>query len=103
MIVIANTVIIPELKSKLKMAVALITPEETSIGYRGSKTVIDTAGAITVKEQRVYDSWQNINSNYFGLRCTLTDCVNSYQIRIQSKQINIQIKRFYSSTFKMNP
>ena len=103
MIVITNTTIIPELKLKLNMVMFLITPKETSIGYRGSKTVIGTDGVITVKEQRVYDSWPKINSNYFGLRFTLTDCVSSYQIRIQSKQINIQIKRFYSSAPKINP
>ena len=55
---------------------------ENEMGYRGSKSVLVTS---TVKEQRV-------DGSYFGiiprLRCTLTGCERSYQIKIPSKQLN---------------
>jgi len=50
------------------------------MGNRGSKS-----GIMPVKEQRV-------DGSYFGstpqLRCTLTGCESSYQIKILSKQLN---------------
>jgi len=76
--------------------VYLITLKETLIGYRGSKTVIDANGAITVKEQRVNDSWQKIKSNYFCLRCTLMGGMNRYQTGILSNQYNIEEKRLFT-------
>jgi len=57
---------------------------ENEMGYRGSKSALVSS---TVKEQRV-------DGSYFGstpqLRCTLTGCESSYQIKIPSKQLKQQ-------------
>jgi Proton-conducting membrane transporter/LAGLIDADG endonuclease len=73
---------------------------ENEMGYRGSKSVLV---ASTVKEQRV-------DGSYYGsvstprLRCTLTGCERSYQIKIPSKQL--KNKRAFSTVNiqpKLNP
>jgi hypothetical protein len=53
------------------------------MGNRGSKSVLV---ASTVKEQRV-DGSCCIKSKLMLLRCTLTGCESSYQIKIPSKQL----------------
>jgi len=62
---------------------------ENEMGNRGSKSVLVSS---TVKEQRV-------DGSYFGLspqlRCTLTGCESSYQIKIPSKQLKKSKNIFY--------
>ena len=74
----------------------------TTIGNRGSKSDFRTK---SVKEQRVCGSWQekwgSNTLNYLGcrfscLRCILMGFERNYQVRILSKQRNIQIRGFYS-------
>lgn len=59
---------------------------ENKMGYRGSKSVLDTN---TVKEQRVDGSWF-INLVYtwlINLRCTLMGFERNYPIKIPSNQL----------------
>jgi hypothetical protein len=73
---------------------------ENEMGNRGSKSVLVSS---IVKEQRV-------DGSYYGsvstpkLRCTLTGCESSYQIKIPSKQL--KNKRTFSTVNfqpKLNP
>jgi hypothetical protein len=57
---------------------------ENEMGYRGSKSALVSS---TVKEQRVDGSCSGISPQ---LRCTLTGCESSYQIKIPSKQLKNQ-------------
>ena len=76
---------------------------EKEMGYRGSKS----DRKISVKEQRVDGRWYGFIRPY--LRCTLMGFERNYQIKNQSKQINII--RSYTSianhvhnlTKKLNP
>jgi hypothetical protein len=70
---------------------------ENSMGNRGSKSVLVSS---TVKEQRVDGSYLKTKTNqkqtkhfFLSLRCTLTGCESSYQIKIPSKQLKIKEKR----------
>jgi hypothetical protein len=66
---------------------------ENEMGYRGSKSILNTD---IVKEQRVDGSY--LGSLYYPkLRCTLMGGESRYQIKIPSKQINKIIYRSYSS------
>jgi hypothetical protein len=67
---------------------------ENEMGYRGSKSALVSS---TVKEQRV-------DGSYFGLspqlRCTLTGCESSYQIKIPSKQLKTKINNDFVKAAK---
>ena len=66
---------------------------ESSVGYRGSKSIVLYSITITVvKEQRV-DGNRCFNIKH--LRCTLMGFERNYQVKIPSKQVIN--KRFYSS------
>ena len=90
--------------------------KETSIDYRGSKSIVLDNKSTIVKEQRVKGSWQEnisrplIEGCFSCLRCALMGFERNYQIRILSKQINKQRKRLFSSNvvpqqvnLKLNP
>lgn len=71
---------------------------ENEIGYRGSKSVFIN----TVKEQRVDGSWCK---NLLRLRCTLMGFERNYQIKILSKQLNKNKRKFTTlvKNYKINP
>ena len=61
---------------------------ENEMGNRGSKSVFLSE---TVKEQRIEGSWfiYELKKIYMNLRFILMGCENSYQVKILSKQLNI--------------
>ena len=74
---------------------------ENEMGYRGSKSEFQSPqpNEISVKEQRVDGSWcflctvplfwkKKNAQGWKHLRCTLTGCESSYQVKIPSKQLN---------------
>ena len=75
--------------------------KETSINYRGSKSITTLQNFITknviVKEQRVYGSWQGLNPS---LRCTLMDNVSCYQISSFFNQFYSH--RFYTTVVQLS-
>ena len=74
---------------------------ESKMGYRGSKSLLETS---KVKEQRVDGSYLSRNDK---LRYTLMGFERNYQVGLHSNQINK--KRFYTSqtilpeTILLNP
>ena len=69
--------------------------KETEMGYRGSKSDLESK---TVKEQRVDGSyWIKPNQNPIRLRCTLMGFERNYQVKILSNQLN---KRTFSTLVK---
>ena len=104
------------LKQKLQSKIFCIILKETSIDYRGSKSIVIDNKSTIVKEQRVKGSWQEkisrplIEGCFSCLRCALMGFERNYQIRILSKQINKQRKILFSSNvvpqqvnLKLNP
>nr|YP_010130208.1 LAGLIDADG endonuclease [Clavaria fumosa]QPZ51110.1 LAGLIDADG endonuclease [Clavaria fumosa] len=78
---------------------------ENEMGYRGSKSTI-LYKYVGVKEQRVDGSWCiNPNLIIMHLRCTLMGFERNYQIKIPSKQLNTNTKKFSTlhSPPKLNP
>jgi len=74
---------------------------KNEMGYRGSKS-----DSFSVKEQRVDGSWfispvQN-QTKLMNLRCTLAGFERNYQIRILSKELYKNERRFYSTLDYLN-
>ena len=68
---------------------------ESEMGYRGSKSVLESN---TVKEQRVDGSYCiKAKSNLMQLRCTLMGFERNYQVKVLSKQLNN--KNFCTSAY----
>jgi hypothetical protein len=72
--------------------------DEKKMDNRGSKSVFYN----TVKEQRVDGSWC-FNHKLMHLRCTLMGFERNYQIKIQSKQLNIKNFSTFNSSSLVNP
>ena len=73
---------------------------ESEMGYRGSKSV-----NMIVKEQRADGSWF-LAKKARSLRCALTGCENSYQIKYPSKQLTkifSTLSRAATQEPKLNP
>jgi hypothetical protein len=68
--------------------------------YRGSKSVFISNA---VKEQRVDGSWllKNLAVLIRSLRCTLMGFERNYQIKILSKQLNLNKKKFFYFSSKI--
>jgi len=77
--------------------------DEKKMDNRGSKSVFNN----TVKEQRVDGSWlfNKLNISIKSLRCTLMGFERNYQIKILSKQFNLNKRNFSSlvKNSKLNP
>ena len=73
---------------------------ESEMGYRGSKSELMTD---SVKEQRVDGSYCKAKSKQMQLRCTLMGFERNYQIKIPSKQLNIQNYSTFNQPSQLNP